>query len=121
MSVELKWMQTFLPQLLRRAPFQVPDDLLELSRVRRNDQVHMIGKDRARVDEIFALVCRPGEAARDGPSLNAGEIDRLVFEGSLGGLPQFCVMGDAGDGSPGGDFCRAAETEQFPRPDEIAP
>ena len=103
------------------AGFEVSDDLFARVAVELDDEVDVLGEDRAGEDEVVAFGNREGEAAGDGIELCRVEADWVVLECGLLLLAQGAVMLPVGEGSAGGNLGRGAEQEQFPGAHEVGP
>lgn len=73
------------------------DDAADVARLARDYQVHVLGQDRASVEDVFRFAARLFKSERDGACLHAVERDGRIIERLLGGQSQLTIVCCFGD------------------------
>ena len=83
--------------MLKRPTLQMAHNPFERSVMKADDEMNVIGKNRAGVNRVISLFDRFGKTSSDGARLDAGEQDGIVFQYAFccGGTAS--VVGDVRD------------------------
>ena len=103
--------EVFFVQLLRALGLEASGDLLDRVRVAGDDQVDVVGHNRAGVDDVSVHCAYFGETAGEG--LKAVEPDRCIFQRGFRRGAQGEIVFDAGDGAVRAHLGGGAESQQF--------
>lgn len=101
--------------------FQMRSDLFVGTIVGRDDQMNMMGKNRAGMNNVAAVGYRSGKTARDDQRLYSRKAYRRVVQSVLGIAPKLSIVRCFRDRAMCFNFRRFAETKQFPRGNEFGP
>ena len=102
-------------------PFQLNDERFDFEAMARQYEVNVVGHNRARPNGEFRALRIVGEAITDCAGLDVVERDRRIFQRCLRRQSKVPIVIAMGNGSRFIGFGGVAESEEFPRTDEVRP
>lgn len=120
-GVVFEWMQAIACELACGGPFELVADRFDALAVVGDDQVGVVGHDRAGEDAVVGSVCAEGEAVGNRSGLFAVESNGRVVQRLPGGKALVVVMSFSCKGVLGIDFGRWAVSEDLGLSDVTGP
>jgi hypothetical protein len=102
-----------------RSAFQKIRDLLDVIAMPPRDEVRVLGKNRAGINDEAGLSDLLGECSGDAQRLLAGEFHWRILKQISHRFAQIAVVMPLRNGSGGFDFCCFSKAQQFPIAYEI--